>query len=345
MSIKSLAVVILNYNGKNYLEKFLPGVISHSNEADIIVADNASTDDSVEYLKRHFPEVKLIQNNSNGGFAKGYNEALKGLNYSYFLLLNSDIEVTPNWLNPLMLKMEKNPTIAGVQPKILSYTNRTHFEHAGASGGFLDRNYYPFCRGRIFELTELDSCQYDGETEIFWATGACLLIRSDIFFSSGGFDPYFFAHMEEIDLCWRIKKQGFEFHVVPSSVVYHVGGGTLPYSSPQKTYLNFRNSLFMLIKNHDGLLIPKLFNRLLLDGIAAIRFLIRLELKQFFALFKAHMHVYTHLPYLLKARKTLNALTNQPNMTGWYKGNILWARYVKGIQSYSGLNQRLFLRK
>jgi len=345
MENKPLAVVILNYNGKKYLEKFLPGVLSHSKEADIIIADNASTDDSVEYIAENFPEVLLIQNKFNGGFAQGYNEALKELNYTYFLLLNSDIEVTPNWLQPLLDKIHEEPHIAGVQPKILSYANQNQFEHAGASGGFLDRNYYPFCRGRIFELTELDSGQYDGETEIFWATGACLLIRSEVFFKAGGFDKHFFAHMEEIDLCWRIKKMGFEFHVVPASVVYHVGGGTLPYSSPRKTYLNFRNSLFMLIKNHDGVLIPKLLNRLLLDGVAAVRFLIRFELKQFYALFLAHMHMYTRLPYLLSQRKKIKAINTQSNLTGWYKGNILWARYVKGIKTYAGLNQRLFVKK
>ncbi len=342
--MEDLAVVILNWNGKDFLEKFLPGVIEHSKEAKIYVADNASSDDSVAYVTDNFPEVNLIKNPENGGFAKGYNDALKKIDSKYYLLLNSDIEVTANWLLPL-LEVMKDPTVAGCQPKILSYSNKTQFEHAGASGGFLDRNYYPFCRGRIMDQFEEDKGQYDWNVEIFWATGAALLIRSDVFHEAGGFDESFFAHMEEIDLCWRLKRKAYKFIAVPQSVVYHVGGGTLPYLSPKKSFLNFRNSLFMLIKNHEGILFPKLFYRLILDGIAGIRFLFRGEFKHLLSILKAHWTTFMQLNRLLKQRKKLKTESTKTNFTGLYKGNILWARYVKKITKFSDLNQRLFISK
>jgi hypothetical protein len=339
--LSSLAIVILNWNGKAFLEQFLPSVCAFSNDARIIVADNASTDDSVDFVTAHFPAVRLIVNESNGGFAKGYNDALKHIDAAFYLLLNSDIEVTEGWLNPLMEVM-KNPQIAGCQPKVLSYHTKTVFEHAGASGGYLDRNYFPFCRGRIFDQFEQDNGQYDGEAEIFWATGAVLLIRAHLFHEAGGFDEAFFAHMEEIDLCWRIKKRGYQFRVVPESRVYHVGGGTLPYFSARKSYLNFRNSLFMIVKNHEGVLIFKLFNRLCLDGIAGIRFFLKGEWKHLFSVLKAHLALYQRMPVLLKQRSTIKRETTQSNLTGLYRGSILWARYFKGITKFSQLNQRLF---
>jgi len=342
--VKSLAIVILNWNGKHFLEKFLPSVCEFSGNAKIIVADNASTDDSVDYIRRCFPGIQLIINESNGGFAKGYNDALKHVESDYYLLLNSDIEVTPNWTLPLLKTME-NPSVAGCQPKVLSYHDKTMFEHAGASGGMLDRNYYPFCRGRIFDKFEHDEGQYNDVAEVFWATGAALLIRAELYHQVGGLDEAFFAHMEEIDLCWRIKKLGYSFKVAPSSTIYHVGGGTLPYLSPKKTYLNFRNSLYMLVKNHDGLLFPKLVHRLSLDGIAGIRFMLRGEWKHFASVFNAHMAMYKHLPALMKQRKEIKKQSKNFNASGLYRGSILWARYVQKVANYSDLDQRLFKSK
>jgi GT2 family glycosyltransferase len=306
-----------------------------------VLADNASTDDSVLFVKQTYPEIEIIIHTENKGFAGGYNEALSQVNSKFYLLLNSDIEVTKEWLSPLFDAM-KDPSVAGCQPKVLSYHKKSMFEHAGASGGFLDRDYFPFCRGRIFDRFEHDEGQYDGDTEIFWATGAALLIRSEVFHQAGGFDEAFFAHMEEIDLCWRIKKRGYKFKVSPKSTIYHVGGGTLPYLSPRKTYLNFRNSLFMIVKNHDGPLFPKLFWRMTLDGIAGMRFLVRMEWKHLFAVFNAHMAMYKRLPILLKQRKSIKKTSSKFDASGLYTGSILWARYFKGVTKFNQLNQRLF---
>lgn len=339
--MKSISIVILNWNGKHFLEKFLPSVIAHSDNAEIIVADNASTDDSVSFVQSIYPDVRIIQNRHNAGFAQGYNEALREVKSEYYLLLNSDIEVTDGWLKPLLQVME-DPSVAGCQPKVLAYNEPNRFEHAGAVGGFLDKNYFPFCRGRIFDQFEKDIGQYDGTTEVFWATGAALLIRSELFHDAGGFDAAFFAHMEEIDLCWRIKKKGYRFLAVPDSVIYHVGGGTLPYLSPKKSYLNFRNSLYMIVKNHEGWLFSKLFYRMILDGIAGIRFLFRGEWRQLGSVFKAHFHFYRHLGTLLKQRKEIRNTSTSFNVSGFYQGSILWARYFKGIRRFSDLNQRLF---
>jgi GT2 family glycosyltransferase len=236
----------------------------------------------------------------------------------------------------------ENPSVAGCQPKVLSYQEKKMFEHAGASGGMLDRNYYPFCRGRIFDKFEHDEGQYNDEVDVFWATGAALLIRAELYHQVGGLDEAFFAHMEEIDLCWRIKKLGYTFKVAPSSTIYHVGGGTLPYLSPKKTYLNFRNSLYMLVKNHDGMLFPKLFQRLSLDGIAGVRFLLRGEWKHLASVFNAHMSMYKHLPILMKQRKNIKKQSKKFNTSGLYKGSILWARYVQKVNNYSDLDQRRF---
>ena len=339
--MNDVAVVILNWNGKSFLEQFLPNVIECSRGARIIVADNASTDNSIAFLKDNFSEVEIIQNASNGGFAKGYNDALKQVDTKYYLLLNSDIEVTPNWIEPLLKCME-DPTVSGVQPKVRSFHQKENFEHAGASGGFMDSNYFPFCRGRLFNEVEEDASQYDETTEIFWATGAALLIRSEVYHQHEGFDEDFFAHMEEIDLCWRIKRHGGRFMVVPESVVYHVGGGTLSYTSPRKVYLNFRNNLMMIVKNHEGLLLPKLYWRMSLDGLAAVRFLIGGEFKNFGAVFRSHMYLYANLRTLLKKRSVLKKTAKDFNQKGWYKGSIIWAFYGKKIRKFSDLNQRLF---
>lgn len=336
--MKNIAIVILNWNGKQLLEKFLPTVISHSEDARIILADNASSDDSINLVRNNFPNVEIIENKSNGGFAKGYNDALKHVDSEFYLLLNSDVEVSHNWLTPLLKAME-NPKVAGCQPKVLAYSNKTHFEHAGAAGGFIDKNYFPFCRGRLFDDIEVDEGQYDNEVEVFWATGACLLIRSELFHKAEGFDETFFAHMEEIDLCWRIKKWGYTFLAIPSSTVYHVGGGTLPYSSPKKIYYNFRNNLFMIVKNHEGLLFPKLVYRMLLDGIAAVMFLLKGQFKAFFSVFNAHMALYKNLGKLLTKRKSIKKGTTSFNAAGLYNGSILWAYFIQKKKKSSLLDQ------
>jgi GT2 family glycosyltransferase len=340
--MKKTAVVILNYNGKNFLEKFLPGVILNSGDASIIVADNCSTDDSVPFLKSHFPQVKIIQNSENGGFAKGYNDALKQIEAEYYVLLNSDIEVTENWLNPCIELMDKDNTIAAVQPKILAYHDKTKFEHAGAAGGFLDKDFYPFCQGRIFENIEEDKGQYNTNREIFWATGACMFIRAKLYHEAGGLDDSFFAHMEEIDLCWRLKSKGHKIYYCASSHIYHVGGGTLNYMNPKKTYLNFRNSLYMITKNYQGILFIKIFKRLCLDGIAASLFLFKFQFRHFGAVFKAHMSYYGELSTLLKKRRSLKHAKEQFNAVGLYKRNIVFKKFLGGVKTFGDLNSTDF---
>jgi GT2 family glycosyltransferase len=341
MSFNHISVVILNWNGRAFLEQFLPSVVANSGDAKIVVADNGSTDSSIEFVRKNYPNIELVLNEENGGFAKGYNDALKQVDNEIYVLLNSDIEVTPNWLKPLSKTM-KDRTIAGCQPKVLSFHNKHLFEHAGASGGFLDHNYFPFCRGRIFDHVEEDKGQYNEELEIFWATGACLMIRSDIFHEAGGFDEDFFAHMEEIDLCWRVKKMNYKFMVCPASTVYHVGGGTLPYSSPRKVYLNFRNSLIMITKNHDGYVFPKIFHRLVLDGVAAVKFMFNGEFKNVLAVFNAHMYHHGHIRTMLKKRKAVKTQTTTFNSRGLYSGSILIAYFYRKIQEYSNLDMRYF---
>ena len=285
-----VAVVILNWNGRKFLEQFLPGVINNSKgQAEVIIADNASTDDSVSFLKNNFPRIRIIQNRINGGFARGYNDALAQVDAKYFVLLNSDIEVTPNWIQPVINLMESDKQIAACQPKLMSFYNREKFEYAGAAGGYIDKYGYPFCRGRLFQTMEGDGGQYDDETEIFWATGACLFVRSDIYKELGGLDEQFFAHMEEIDFCWRVKNHGYKIMYCPDSTVYHVGGGTLPNKSWKKTYLNMRNNNIMLYKNlPDNRLYKVFIARLVLDGVAAIKFLFDGGFMDLFAVVKAH---------------------------------------------------------
>jgi GT2 family glycosyltransferase len=339
MKPASLAVVILNWNGQNFLEKFLPAVIRHSGSHRIILADNASTDQSVAVVREQFPQVEIVINEENGGFAKGYNDALKRITADYYLLLNSDVEVTENWLEPLLEAMN-DPKVAGCQPKIKAYDRKNDFEHAGAAGGFIDKYFFPFCRGRIFDAIETDTGQYDYPTDIFWATGACMLIRSEIYWKAGGLDERFFAHMEEIDLCWRAQRMGYIFRAIPESVVYHVGGGTLNYQSPRKTFLNFRNSLLMIHKNYEGLLFWLLFRRMLLDGIAAIAFLLKGQFPHFKAVFMAHMSFYRLMPSTRKERKQYAHLIGEAKV-GKYRGSILYAKYIQGVKSFSRLNQRL----
>lgn len=337
---KKVAVVILNWNGRKYLEKFLPSVVKYSsNVADVYVADNASTDDSVTFLKDSFPEVKIIQNKINGGFSKGYNDALKQLDSQYYILLNSDIEVTEKWIEPVIELMDKDASIVAVQPKILSWHEQEKFEYAGAAGGFIDRYGFPFCRGRIFQELEDDQGQYDDTVEVFWATGACMFVRSDLYHKHGGLDNDFFAHMEEIDFCWRMKNLDYKIMVCPSSKVYHVGGGTLPKSSSRKTYLNFRNNLFLLYKNlHPKKLFPVFFIRFFLDSIAAIKFLIEGGFKDFSAVYKAYLHFWKNHALLRKKRRKIK----HSSATQIYKNSIVLDHFLRGIKKFSVLKEKNF---
>lgn len=288
---KPIAVIILNWNGHDLLNEYLPQVVATTDSAvaDIIVADNGSTDNSVELLKTKFPEVKLLQFDTNHGFAQGYNLAIEQTQYKYTILLNSDVATAPGWITPLYEYMEANPNVGACQPKLLAYKQKDEFEYAGASGGFIDRNGYPYCRGRIFGTVEKDHGQYDDVISVFWATGAALMIRSQVYLTAGGLDKDFFAHMEEIDLCWRVLLMGYDIKVVPQSVAYHLGGGSLPASNPRKTYLNFRNNLLMLHKNlPDATRNRKLFVRRLLDTIAWAKFMATFDFKNANAILKAH---------------------------------------------------------
>jgi len=334
-----VAVVILNWNGRSFLEKFLPVVIKFSHGAQIIVADNQSSDDSVVFLKQYFPEVSVIINPSNDGFSKGYNLALQQIKTEYYVLLNSDVEVTENWLNPIIQLMETNREIAACQPKILDYQNRSKFEYAGAAGGFIDKYGYPFCRGRIFNVLEEDKGQYDSIMEVFWATGACMFVRADAFWKVGGFDNDYFAHMEEIDVCWRMKNIGYTIYVNPNSVVYHVGGGTLNKLSPKKTYLNFRNNLITLTKNAaPRFLFFKIIYRMVLDGIAAFKFLFEGHGSHFLAVLKAHGSFYKLLPSTIKKRKEMRRMFGFVDATtGVYKRNIVYMHFIKSVKNYSDL--------
>ncbi|WPY99455.1 glycosyltransferase family 2 protein [Christiangramia sp. OXR-203] len=299
----NIAVVILNWNGKDLLKKFLPSVITNSEEAQIYVADNNSTDESVAVLKISFPEVNIIQNKSNNGYAGGYNEALKSVSEEIIILLNSDVEVTRNWLVPILEIFQREADVAAIQPKILDYKKKDHFEYAGAAGGYLDQFGYPFCRGRIFQKMEEDKGQYDDNHEIFWASGACFAIRNSVYQEAGGLDEDFFAHQEEIDLCWRIQNMGYRIKYTADSVVYHVGGATLSSMDPKKTYYNFRNGLFLLLKNLKSTdLLPILFGRMILDGVAALKFLSEGKVDHFTAILKAHGSFYSSFNKIRKKR-------------------------------------------
>jgi GT2 family glycosyltransferase len=290
---KKLAVAILNWNGKNWLEKFLPSVVRFSPNAEIYVIDNFSNDDSINFLQNNFPTVKIIKNDRNYGFAGGYNEGLKKIEADFYCLLNSDVEVTENWIEPVLNLFEKDSLISAIQPKILSFNNKNYFEFAGAAGGLIDNLGYPYCRGRVFDDLKEDKGQYNDETEIFWASGCCFFIRSKDFWEQKGFDERFFAHQEEIDLCWRLINSGKKIFYTGKSKIYHVGGGTLNKQSAQKTYLNIRNNLSMMLKN---LPFPKLiwliFFRLCLDGIAGIYFGLKQGFPHLWAVVRAHFRFY-----------------------------------------------------
>ncbi len=322
--MKKIAVVILNWNGAKLLEQFLPSVVAFSNEATIYVADNASTDNSIEVIRHQFPTVKIIQNDGNYGFAKGYNVALQQVEEDYYALVNSDIEVTENWLAPILSIFDYQLEIGIIQPKILDYKNKAYFEYAGAAGGFIDKLGYPFCRGRIFDTIEKDNHQYDDEHEIFWASGACFFIRKEVYRRLNGFDDAFFAHQEEIDLCWRAFNLGYKAKYTSKSMVYHVGGATLNEGNPRKTYLNFRNSLSMLVKNlPDGQLVPIIFLRLLLDGLAGIQFILKGKFKHCWAIVQAHFSFYALI------KKNYNQRGNTQKENYYHTKSIVYQYFIK----------------
>lgn len=331
----SVAIVILNWNGKHYLEQFLPSVLSTTyNNLKIIIADNGSTDESLKYLEQHFPQVEILILDQNYGFAGGYNKALKQVEADYFVLLNSDVEVSPGWIEPIIRLLESNKQYAACQPKILSYKNKQLFEYAGSAGGWLDLYGYPFARGRVFSICETDEGQYNNTEEIFWASGAALVIKSHVFHEMQGFDEYFFAHQEEIDLCWRIQLEGYHIFCCPDSVVYHVGGGTLPRGNSLKTFLNFRNNHILLAKN-----LPVSENfwktpyRLFLDHLSAWKGLLSGDAGYFVAINKAHM---AFLRWFIFGKKEWRPIRKRhlKELKGVYKGNIVWQHFVKHKNSF-----------
>jgi GT2 family glycosyltransferase len=342
-SVNKVAVVILNWNGMKMLEQFLPSVIAHSSNATIYVIDNASTDQSVKLVKEHFPSVHIIVNEENNGYSSGYNAGLKHIDAAYYVLLNSDVEVKPNWLEPIIKMMDEDRSIAACQPKILSYHDKSMFEYAGAAGGFIDKDGFMFCRGRIFNQFEKDEGQYDGVKEIFWASGACLFIRADLFHQIGGLDDDFFAHMEEIDLCWRLKNQGYRILFNSESVVYHVGGGTLSKNNPIKTYLNFRNNLYLLTKNYvESNFALKLFYRLILDGLAAFKFLLDGHPDHSWAILKAHFSFYKNFNRFYKKRRQSKLSESSYNPVGEFKRSIVFYYFVKRVRIFSKLGSKHF---
>lgn len=325
----STAVVILNFNGAHLLQQFLPGIIKHSPHAQIVVADNASTDDSRILLREKFPEVKLIELDKNYGYSGGYNRALQLLEATYCVLLNSDVDVTEGWLQPMVELLDKNPDIAAVQPKILSYNNREFFEYAGAGGGFIDALGYPFCRGRLFDYLEKDTGQYNDTRQVFWASGACLMVRTSVYKDLGGLDEDFFAHMEEIDFCWRIIRSNQKVYYRGTSVVYHIGAGTLAYGNPRKIYLNFLNNLRLIIYHLPSReLVWKLPLRIALDWVAAMRFLFVGKTNACVAVFKAHGSLVQDLKKILRKRQYWK--TRLPFRTQMiYKGLVVWEYYIR----------------
>lgn len=338
--MKRIAVVILNWNGRELLERFLPSVIADSNTSisDVIVADNASTDDSILFLETKYPQVRIIKMDKNYGFAEGYNRALDKLDNEFFVLLNSDVETSPGWLEPILAKFDSDSSIGAAQPKIKSYNNKSEFEYAGASGGFIDYLGYPFCRGRIMDNVEPDNAQYDDVKEVFWASGASLFVRSKLYKDLGGLDSDFFAHMEEIDFCWRLKLASYKVIVEPASVVYHVGGATLPYHNTRKLYLNFRNNLFMMYKNlPDNKLYYIMFMRMCLDGVAALKFLFTLEFKSFLAVFNAHVSFYKGISLFKEKRKLNKKYFNNTKLSCVYDNSIVVDFFLKGKKTFNKL--------
>lgn len=344
MSEKKVAVVILNYNGRRFLEKFLPDTIRYSYPHDVYVADNASTDGSVELLEEKFPQVKIIRNAANFGYSRGYNEALKEVEGEYYVLLNNDVQVSEGWIGHTIALLDHDPWIAACQPRIRDYYEPDHFEYAGAAGGFIDRYCYPFCRGRLFNTIEKDNEQYPDAREVFWASGACLFVKAMAFWQVGGFDESYFAHMEEIDLCWRFKNMNYKVYVQPASVVYHVGGGTLQKISSKKTFLNFRNNLCTLVKNHPGgSLLFKVLFRLVLDGVAALKFLFEGQPRHFLSVFGAHFAFYYRIPDILRKRRAMKKMPGFRFDTAcMYDGNIVWEYYLRNKTRFAQLQRGFF---
>ena len=331
----NLAIVILNYNGKALLEQFLPSVLEYSQQATVYVADNASTDGSVAYIKKHFSKVQLIINTKNGGYAKGYNDALAHLKEDVFVLLNSDVEVTQGWLTPIIEAFKATSNLVAVQPKILDFKNKDYFEYAGAGGGYIDALGYPYCRGRIFNTLEKDTGQYNDTRQIFWASGACLALKKEAFVKAKGFDEDLFAHQEEIDLCWRMQQQGGIIHYIEGSTVYHLGGATLAVENPKKTFYNFRNSLLVMLKNNNHAAVwAILFTRMLLDALAAWQFLVSGKPSHFFAVFKAHLSFYSLAPKFIKKRN------KHAKKIAYYQiKSIVWMYFIRKKTTFIALNQ------
>lgn len=335
-----IAVVILNWNGRHHLREFLPSVCKHSvsSGTEIFVVDNGSTDDSVQYLRDAFPEVKILEFDQNYGFAMGYYMALEQIRATYYVLLNSDVKVTPGWLDPLAGAMEANPLLGACMPKLLSFEQHDYFEYAGAAGGYIDRFGYPFCRGRILSALERDSGQYNDTRSIFWASGACMFVRAVAYEKAGGLDGEFFAHMEEIDLCWRMHRVGYSVSVIPASTVYHLGGGTLPNNTPRKLYLNYRNNLFLLFKNLPVYqLIPVMFIRMLLDGFSAMIYLLNGSSAFFLSVVRAHLAFYRRIPLLIRLRQQLKGKIRTGKITDIYPGSIVFDFFVRRRRHFDQL--------
>jgi len=333
-----IAVAILNYNGAEHLKKFLPSIIEHSPEAEIVVGDNKSTDNSVDLLESKFPSVKVVQLDNNYGYAGGYNRLIDKIESEYIILTNSDIEVTSGWIAPLMAVIKQDDQNAAVQPKILSYTNRQYFEYAGAGGGYLDKYGYPFCRGRIFSRLEKDTGQYDDEKQVFWASGACFLVKKSVFQTMEGFDESFFAHMEEIDLNWRMQHNGYKIMYTEQSKVYHLGGGTLAYNSARKTYLNFRNSWLTLLKN------TKTYNRLkvfliryLLDLLSIVFLLVQFQVVNAFAVIRAHFYILTRSKIDRNHQLPAESIARNSSIITPENYSIVWQFFVRSKKKYSDL--------
>lgn len=343
----AVAIVILTWNGRKFLEQYLPSVVRLPYQPlDIYIADNASTDDTVDFVKANYPSIKIIAIPKNEGFAKGYNVALKQVVADYYFLVNQDVELTPNCLEPMIEIMESNVMIAACQPKILAAWDKSRFEHAGAAGGYIDAFGYPFCRGRLFNIEEQDTGQYTDAREIFWASGAALLIRAELFNRFKGFDPDFFAHMEEIDLCWRIRNLGYKIYYCADSAIYHVGAGTLSKMNPKKTFYNFRNNLLLLCKNHaPEYFYFKLFLRICLDGVAGLRFIVSGEFAHCIAVIKAHFSFYALFKQTLRKRNAIRGQIVRYADNGVYRGSIVWDYFVRGKSKFSDIREDLFKTK
>ena len=337
--MKQVAVVILNWNGAQMLRQFLPDVIRYSGDAEIVVADNASTDESVQLLEREFPGVRRIVFDRNHGFAQGYQLALAQVEARYYVLLNNDVEVSPDWLLPLTEYMESHPQVAACQPKLRCHWDRGRFEYAGASGGYVDAWGYPYCRGRVMGTLEEDLGQYDEPASLLWATGAALMVRSHAYWQVGGLDGRFFAHQEEIDLCWRLRSRGYGVVCVPASKVWHLGGGTLPKDSPHKTYLNFRNNLLLLYKNLPAQRLDKVMRvRFWLDALASVQFLLSGKWGSFCAVWRGRRDFFRMRPQFEKDRAENLGASVLPSVPEHTKVSILWQYYAKGNRTFSRIH-------